>query len=83
MCCDCCDDVSWDDYFNAVAAIIEGGGPLAEIVKSRIEEDFKRDIQWLGAMSRWAYDKDKGKGKTVRFMKYFSLPLDDDALPKS
>ncbi len=72
-----CDFVGWEDHFRAVAAIIEGGGPLADIIKRRVEEDFKRDIQWLNIMSRWAYDKDKGRGKTVRFMKYSPLPLAD------
>ena len=64
-----CDFVSWEDYFDSVIKIIEAGGPMAETVKSRVEEDFKESVRFLKIMDKWG----KGESRTILFKKY--LPL--------
>lgn len=74
--CDC-DHVSWDDYFDSVVEIIEAGGPMAEVVKRRVEEDLRELMSTLMFLMKWMKDKDEGKGRVVRFMKYSPLPRAD------
>lgn len=73
MCCDCCDHVNWEDYFESVVEIIKAGGPMAEVMKRRVEKDLEETMSSLIFLMKWMEDKDEGKGRTVKFMKYAPL----------